>query len=112
MKKVAVELTSILSSDVPGAVVQVTGYVTNPFISVDNLKCCHSISYMVTLASGAVGTGVITGSSSFNFGDNQPFVLEGDSKLTPTEQPGLVPTPGPTVMVKVSYAGQNSVEMD
>ena len=114
MKKLAVE-GSLLSVD--GGVATVTSYITNPNMSVDNKKACHSINYTVTLSpSGATGSGTITGSSSFNLGDNQPFVLEGDSFPTPTMNPPTpttpTPTPGPTVIVKVSFANQSVVEMD
>ena len=110
MKRVAVENTCVLYVD--GGTATATGYVTNQFISVDNLKCCHQIPFTVSLSSGATGAGTIVGTSSYNFGDNLPFVLEGDFAMCETIQPGTPPTPGPVVKVEVKYAGQNFVEMD
>ena len=40
------------------------------------------------------------------------FVLENDSVMVETIQPGTPPTPGPTVTVKVQSAGQTSTQAD
>lgn len=97
---------------VPGGTVTVTGGDMSTTITIDNKQPYHSIDFTIKLESGHIGKGTINGSSVNAFGDNKPFVLEGDKTMVEASVPPPSTVPPTTVPVTVSLAGNTSVQCD
>lgn len=97
---------------VPGGTVTVIGGDMSASLTIDNKQPYHSINFTITLTTGHVGSGTINGSSINTFGDNKPFVLEGDKTMVEASVPPPATVPPVIVPVTVSLAANTTVLCD
>jgi len=101
MKLIAVEGCTLST---PGGTVTIVSSVTNPYISVDNKKAYHSITFTVTVGDYA-GGGTLQSSTVYSKGDMVGFICLGDNITVPTSASwGRTGT----ATVTVTDAGQTS----